>query len=172
MEYIEYDGEKTNKIILLKGSMFVILPWVQDKVKIEKIHHLSMTGGKLETAENIIRYENKDLYIFDLHHNVLGRYKFSKKYLDFEDSYVSKYTTEGVRLCTFTLKKNYYIELCQNRDNTFYILNNGIKENILETVLLGLDKVYITNQKNKLQITPNKYRNNKWNGCPVSKINT
>lgn len=166
MEFVRHDGEKLNKIYINNNASYININ--NKKHAVNKIILFTDHEGKLITNDYIIRYTKGVLYLYDLNHNVLGIYNFSKFRVDDtndNDFFIFTGDDSGMLINKFILKKDYYLELRRDNTNNYYILNNGKKENIKEIYNIGNDTVYTTDSDNKLQIS--KIRNSKWNGIPI-----
>jgi len=181
MEFAYHNGEILNRIYIDPACNYITMskgfdpPGLTEnsvKLLVTKINLFTEKEGKFQTKEYIIRYSKNDLYLYDLYHNLLAIYKFSK-FVKQEINVNSINQNENETITTFLLKKNYFIKLYKSKiDQNCFIYNNGIKEAVVKIQGLGEDVVYTTEKNNILQIitVPKAFRHNKWNGCPISKI--
>ena len=155
MEFINNNNEV---LFINKTCTYIIINNMTYPVT--NIGVFTLDNGKFETNEFIIKYSKNELYLYNKENIVLNTYKFSK--------FIETEINSDLLLNTFILKNNYYIKLYSDSAKKYYVLNNNIKEKILNIEELGDAIVYTTEFNNKLLIS--KLRHSKWNGNPVGRI--
>lgn len=154
MEFIN-----NNEVLFInKTCTFIIINNITYPVT--NIGVFTIDYGKFETDEFIIKYSKNELYLYNKENIVLNIYKFLK--------FVESENSSDLLLNTFILKNNYYIKLYSDSTKKYYILNNNIKEKVLNIEEVGNAIVYTTELNNKLLIS--KIRHSKWNGNPIGRI--
>lgn len=173
MEFVHYDGEKLNKILVDYERSVVIFDSIKS-LNIKKVLYKTEHEGKIIIDNYIVRYIKANLYLYDDNHNLLGEYKLSKKISQEDFSLMSgnlqsnNLQSNNLLINKYALKKNHFISLYKNKVKGYFIEFNGLVEDIIENYNIGFDTVYKTNKGNTLQTSM--IKNNKWNGCPIGRI--
>jgi hypothetical protein len=136
--------------VIYNGSNFVVT----------KVNIFNHEKGFFTTQDYIIKFSKNDLFLYNKNNVLLDTFKFTKL------SNVDTSTTDNTLIGSFILKKDFVILLYKTGD-TFYIIYDGITENVLETFKLGDFITVYNTELNSLKVSSSSTRHHQWNKIPI-----